>query len=52
MHPRHADEVHEFLQEFGYTPYRIATERSPARHDVVLRPRTAPTPEFSDWLWK
>jgi len=47
-----ADEIHEFLQEFGYTPYGIDTERSPIRHDVVLRPRAAPTAEFSDWLWK
>ncbi|MEO7115550.1 MAG: FkbM family methyltransferase [Caldimonas sp.] len=46
------DEIHEFLQEFGYTPYGIDTERSPIRHDVVLRPRAAPSPEFSDWLWK
>jgi FkbM family methyltransferase len=47
-----ADEVHDFLSEFGYTPYGIATERSPMRHDVVLRPRAAPTAEFSVWLWK
>ena len=47
-----ADEVHEFLQEFGYSPYGIDTRRSPIRHDVVLRPRAAPSPEFSDWLWK
>jgi FkbM family methyltransferase len=46
------DEIHDYLQEFGYTPYGIDTERSPIRHDVVLRPRAAPTPEFSDWLWK
>ncbi len=46
------DEIYEYLQDFGYTPYGIDTERSPIRHDVVLRPRAAPTPEFSDWLWK
>jgi len=47
-----ADEVHEFLQELGYMPYGIDTRRSPIRHDVVLRPRSAPSAEFSDWLWK
>ncbi len=47
-----ADEIHEFLSEFGYSPYGIDTQRSPIRHDVVLRPRAAPTPEFWDWLWK
>ncbi len=52
MHPRLAFLTRAFLQGLGYMPYGIDTRRSPIRHDVVLRPRSAPSAEFSGWLWK